>query len=95
MQMDWSRLEHMCSSEHLFVACRTPCQLHFLPWTRSGTGIARFKNRLVDTRRTTYVRGFLSDLHNLELVHPNNQAARLAFPCPPKEWKKVETFSGI
>ncbi len=95
MQMDCSRSEDMFSSDHLFVACRKLRQWRFLPWTKSGTGIARFNNWLVETRRMTYVRGFLSDFQNLELVNLNNRAARLTFPSPPKEWNKVETVWGM
>ncbi len=42
-----------------------PPQRRFLPWTQSGTGIARYNNWLVEIRRTTYFRRFLSDFHNL------------------------------
>ena len=83
IQKDWPRQVNIYSGENLFVACCTPRQWRFLPWMRSGTCSARFNNWLVETRRTMYIRGILSDFHNQKLILLTDSAARRAFLVLP------------
>ena len=89
-RMDWKHLPLMNDRSELFVACRTPRQWRFMPWTTVRARIARFNDWTAEARLFGHARGVIIDFHNREVNSLTFSKLSQSYPIPADEWADIE-----